>query len=95
MPQTYEDYKKEVTENRSPTKAIRLKCLDCAGSRKMVNLCASATTCALHPFRMGKNPFSKRGAKVSAEVQAQRAVRCKTLNKKANKDATNNTVETK
>jgi len=76
-----EKYLQQVKANESPTKAIRLKCLDCAGARKMVNLCGDKD-CALHPFRMGVNPFSKRGAKVSDAEKARRAERCKTLNKK-------------
>ncbi len=38
-------------------KAIRKKCLDCScDSYKEVELCFD-NTCALYPFRMGKNPF--------------------------------------
>lgn len=41
----------------SPLKAIKAKCLDCCcGQTTEVKLCPS-TTCALHPFRFGKNPF--------------------------------------
>lgn len=44
----------------SPVKAIREKCLDCCcGSANEVKLCPSEK-CALHPFRFGKNPFTKR-----------------------------------
>jgi len=39
----------------TPLKAIRAKCLDCCGSSYEVSLC-SCTDCALHPFRLGKNP---------------------------------------
>lgn len=40
----------------SPLKAIRLKCLDCCcGSSNEVKLCP-VTSCALYPFRFGKNP---------------------------------------
>jgi hypothetical protein len=41
-------------------KAIRRKCLDCsAGQPAEVRLCP-VTACPLWPFRMGKNPFSRR-----------------------------------
>lgn len=40
----------------TPVKAIREKCLDCCcGQVKEVRLCPSET-CALWPYRMGKNP---------------------------------------
>lgn len=48
---------KQIT---SPLKAIRAKCLDCCCDQTTeVKLC-SASTCPLHPFRFGKNPFRKR-----------------------------------
>lgn len=41
----------------NPVKAIRAKCLDCcAGQIQEVALCPSER-CALHPFRLGKNPY--------------------------------------
>jgi hypothetical protein len=37
--------------------AIRKKCIDCSGgSLAEVRTCSFAAACALHPFRMGKNP---------------------------------------
>lgn len=48
---------KDIT---SPLKAIRAKCLDCCCDQTTeVKLCP-ASTCPLHPFRFGKNPFRKR-----------------------------------
>lgn len=39
--------------------AIREKCMDCScDSTEEIRLCPD-TKCALYPFRMGKNPFSK------------------------------------
>jgi hypothetical protein len=39
-----------------PLRAIRLKCLDCCcGSEAEVRRCA-ITSCALHPYRMGRYP---------------------------------------
>lgn len=45
---------------KNPKTAIRARCVQCCnGQIKEVNLCP-ATGCALHPFRMGVNPFHKR-----------------------------------
>ena len=44
----------------SPLKAIRLHCLDCAGSPTEVKNCTgkllNGDTCHLHPYRFGRNP---------------------------------------
>lgn len=57
------------TSKTNPVKAIRLKCLDCSGgSSNEVEQC-SITTCALYPFRFGKNPF--RTKKELTEEQKQ------------------------
>lgn len=46
----------------TPVKAIRLKCLDCcAGSSAEVRQC-ELTSCALHRFRLGKNPNKKKAS---------------------------------
>jgi hypothetical protein len=39
----------------TPVKAIRQKCLDCAGSPKEVRLCGTSN-CPLHPYRLGRHP---------------------------------------
>jgi len=40
-------------------KAIRQHCIDCSGGYRLeVNRC-HITTCALHPFRSGKDPSRK------------------------------------
>ena len=42
------------------SKAVRAKCIDCCcGQIAEVRNC-TATTCPLHPFRNGHNPFTKR-----------------------------------
>ena len=47
---------------KNPKTAIRARCIQCTnGQMKEVQLCP-CTTCALHPFRMGENPFNKRTA---------------------------------
>lgn len=44
----------------TPLKAIRAKCLDCmCGQNAEVKSCP-CEGCALHPFRLGKNPFIKK-----------------------------------
>ena len=49
-----------MTKNTSPIKAIRAKCLDCCCNQaNEVKLC-EIFTCALHPFRFGRNPFTNR-----------------------------------
>ena len=53
----------------SPIKAIRLKCVECSGgSRHEVSLC-SIESCALYPFRFGKNPFKPK--RVLSDEQRQ------------------------
>lgn len=45
---------------RNPKTAIRAKCVECSGgSLKEVAECR-VKGCALHPFRMGINPFNKK-----------------------------------
>ena len=52
----------------TPVKAIRAKCLDCSGgSAKEVKECP-VIACALHPFRLGRNPNRK---PLSVERKAQ------------------------
>lgn len=68
---------KIITE--SPSKAIRIHCLDCqGGSRGEVNKCGS-TSCVLWPFRFGKNPFSKRGKNAKPADVKKRSDRMKKL----------------
>jgi len=42
----------------TPLKAIRLKCLDCVTTVKMVRECLEED-CPLHPYRLGNNPKRK------------------------------------
>ena len=41
----------------NPMRAIREKCLDCTCQQPMEVKECTVKTCALHPFRMGKNPY--------------------------------------
>jgi hypothetical protein len=59
---------------QNPLKAIREKCLDCCcGNAAEVRKCV-AVDCALWPFRMGTNPFRKKG-ELSLEQKRERAER--------------------
>ena len=54
----------------NPIKAIRQNCIDCmAGAITEITRCV-VKTCALHPFRMGKDPSRKR---LMSEDQRQAA----------------------
>lgn len=49
----------------TPIKAIRAKCLDCsAGQPSEIRNC-QISDCPLYPFRLGKNPFSKRKGNIA------------------------------
>ena len=41
----------------NPLRAIREKCLDCSCQQPMEVKECTVKACALHPFRMGKNPY--------------------------------------
>ncbi len=43
----------------TPLKAIRERCITCAGGRKLAATCPK-TDCALYPYRFGKYPPQKR-----------------------------------
>lgn len=59
----------------NPVKAIRAKCLDCCGDMPSVVADCHIVACALHPFRMGKNPFRK----IREKTEAERATLAKHL----------------
>ena len=66
-----------MAEIRNPVKAIRAHCLDCSYSAKEVELCP-VEACALHPFRLGKNPYRKpQVSKMTDEQKAAAAARLK------------------
>lgn len=61
-------------EKISPLRAIRAKCFDCSGgSRQEITLCP-VKGCPLHPFRSGKNPFTKKRT-LTPEQKAAAAAR--------------------
>ena len=56
---------------KNPVKAIRAKCIDCCGAEdynKRIAEC-DIVKCALHPFRMGKNPYRQK-KQLTEEQQA-------------------------
>jgi hypothetical protein len=58
-------------------KAIRAKCLDCScGSRSEVANCV-VKTCALYPFRMGRNPWRVEVSESQREASRRNAARLK------------------
>ena len=60
-----------MAEIRNPVKAIRAHCLSCAYSAKEVELCP-VEACALHPFRLGKNPYRKPQSEAQRAASAER-----------------------
>lgn len=63
-----------LSEIKSPLKAIRANCLECCGSANEVKLC-TVTKCALYPFRFGHNPYSQRGKNMTEEQKRATAER--------------------
>ena len=49
--------KKYRDKVRSPLTAIRAKCIECSNGYLVEVRDCPVTKCALHPFRMGSNPF--------------------------------------
>ena len=57
----------------NPVKAIRAKCIDCVcGQISEVKACAAAD-CALHPFRMGSNPYRTKREYTPEQLETMRA----------------------
>lgn len=56
----------------NPMRAIREKCLDCSCQQPIEVKECPVTTCALHPFRMGVNPYRTKRV-LSPEVRAKAA----------------------
>lgn len=46
--------------------AIRARCIQCCNGQPSEVAACPATSCALHPFRMGKDPFNKKTAALMA-----------------------------
>ena len=58
----------------NPLKAIRQKCVDCSGGSIAEVAACTITRCALHPFRMGKNPHRKQQTDAQREAARARAL---------------------
>jgi len=65
----------------NPMRAIREKCLDCSCQQPVEVKECTVKTCALHPFRMGKNPYRAKRvmspeavARAKVNLMAARAV---------------------
>ena len=58
----------------SPVAAIRLKCLDCAGSSDEVRRCI-AVACPSWPFRTGRNPGRAPASEAQREASRRNAAR--------------------
>lgn len=66
----------------NPVKAIRDKCIDCmCGQANEVKSC-TVESCALYPFRMGKNPY-RTGRVLTEEQKARNAERLRSYRAKA------------
>lgn len=75
------DKEKKLT---NPVKAIRAFCVECCGgSTNEVKLCQSSR-CALHPFRLGKNPYRVK-RELTEDQRLAAAERLKKARKEANK----------
>ena len=78
----------EKEKYMTPLKAIRLKCLDCVCFQiNEVRLCPS-TDCPLHPYRFGKNPFTK-GKKRTEEQKKVASERLKNYHNQKKKETKN------
>jgi len=65
----------------NPMRAIREKCLDCTCQQPVEVKECTVKTCALHPFKMGKNPYRAKRvmspeavARAKVNLMAARAV---------------------
>lgn len=47
----------KMADIRSPAKAIRAFCIECMGGNSNYVRECTTTSCSLHPFRFGKNPY--------------------------------------
>lgn len=55
------ELKNGINIKRPLLKVIKLKCLDCCGGvLDEVKKCGCQDTCFLYPYRLGKNPFTKK-----------------------------------
>lgn len=68
---TLEAINRYAAKVKSPKSAIRAKCVECVGGYLKEIATCTATKCALHPFRMGHNPFHKKAQARLGEVPSE------------------------
>ena len=80
---------------RNPVKAIRAKCIDCCGAEDYINRIRDCeiTECAIHPFRMGKNPYREK-KKLTDEQRAMYKERARKMWETRKAKQSNNNEET-
>lgn len=57
----------ESTENLTPVRAIRRKCLDCCGGYEREVRECELDDCPLWDYRLGKNPSRKKRPQIDSE----------------------------
>jgi hypothetical protein len=58
-------------------RAIRAKCLDCSGGSHAEIADCLVKTCALYPFRMGRNPWRVEASEAQREASRRNAAKLK------------------
>jgi hypothetical protein len=58
-------------------RAIRAKCLDCSGGSHAEVADCLVKTCALYPFRMGRNPWRVKASESQREASRRNAAKLK------------------
>ena len=76
-----------MTTSSNPLKAIREKCLNCCCYQQTEVKECPMTSCALHPFRMGKNPFRKKTEMTEERKQAMAQRLAENRRKKAEEES--------
>lgn len=76
---------------QNPVKAIRLKCLECSNNNIAEVTNCPVTSCALYPFRFGKNQYRKTRV-YSEEEKKIRAEHLKAINPKTRKHSPDTTI---
>ena len=70
----------KIANNRSRTKAVRYKCLECSNWQINEVKACTCNSCPLFPFRAGRNPFAKpRAARTSSLTPHFKGVKGKVL----------------
>ena len=62
-------------KRKNPVKAIREFCIECMGGQAHLVKNCTTEVCALHDFRMGKNPFRAGPSEEQREESRKRALK--------------------